>query len=34
MAEGDDFTEGTLDLWEAVVEGTVQEDVLHGVLYS
>jgi hypothetical protein len=34
MAEGDDFTEETLELREAVIEGTVQEDVLHGVLYS
>ena len=38
MAEGDVFTEETSDMREAVVEGftqeDLQEDVLHGVLYS
>ena len=34
MAKGDVFTEETSDMWEAVVEGFTQEDMLHGVLYS
>jgi hypothetical protein len=32
-AEGDAFTEEDLHLREAVVEGTLQGKVLHGVLY-
>jgi hypothetical protein len=32
-AEGDAFTEEDLHLREAVVEGTLQGNVLHGVLY-
>ena len=34
QAEGAVFTEEALQLGEAVVEGGLQEDVLHGVLYS
>jgi hypothetical protein len=33
-AEGVAFAEEVSHLGEAVVEGEVQEDVLHGVLYS
>ena len=34
MAKGDVFTEETSDTREAVVEGFIQEDVLHRILYS
>jgi hypothetical protein len=34
LAKGVDFTGGNLESREAVVEGSIQEDVLHGVLHS